>query len=193
MFDVPKKVLASHALKHLKGCQDSSVFSCWTHSLRAAIEKARELTAGERVGTHNTYLCIIDTKRLPSSITILHTSRVGLSLLDKRISKVRDCKDKFLAYGAIRGLADKAVSYEPHLTTLWKWNQKYHPNEAADYLDAPPTITPPALPGWSDLSARRFGALFGKDFQLPVIAALLAGNSKPADIFSNASWKAYLV
>ncbi|KAK5129122.1 hypothetical protein LTR08_003892 [Meristemomyces frigidus] len=178
MFDLPKRVLANHALKHLKGPQEPSVFSCWTHSLHAAIEKALELAAEAAEGTH---LCIIDTKRLPSGIMILHTSKASLGLIDKRISRVPAAKHKFLAYGVIQGLAYQAVSLEPHLAALRGWMR----------LDGPPELH---LRAPDDLAAATsFGALFGQAFQLPIAAAMLAGYTHVADIITNDIWRTHLV
>lgn len=180
MFDVPKRTLANNALDHLRGRPTAGLFSDWTHSLHAALEKAHELTAEATTGTFGTHICVIDTKRLPEFITILHTSALGL--IDKRIPRLRVVKHKFLAYGVIKGLAYSAVPFETLLGTH---------SSVRNWLNC-------SLDELSDVRmevklSKRFGQLFGEHFELPVAAMLLAGYKHNGDFRKDEKRRDYIL
>ncbi|KAK4546577.1 hypothetical protein LTR36_001794 [Oleoguttula mirabilis] len=174
MFDVPKKLLVTDVKGNLRGHQTPSLFSDWTQSFRAAIEKAGELQRRAGSATDDdVYICILDTKALPDTVTVLHTSH--LALLDKRIPKIPTVAHKFVAYGMIPGSAYKAVGYDQffdgHLTWLAAGAETFADFEAE--LDL----------------AREFSRSFGAAFELPIVATCVAMYKHHADVLVDVAWK----
>jgi hypothetical protein len=155
MFQLPKHALAQSARQHLRGKQEPSLFSDWTHSLHAALDKALELRAVAALGTFNTHTCVLDRIKSPDTI-ILHTSALGL--IDKRIPKVPVSKHKFLAFGIVSGPGYKAIPFG------WlRWMR-------GGWLTAP--MSSLGNPATELRLARSLGVQFGGAFRLPVIAML---------------------
>ncbi|KAI7548254.1 hypothetical protein KC331_g4525 [Hortaea werneckii] len=177
MFDIPKRTLADHALHHLKNRPSPSIFSDWTHSLHCALEKAYELSRNSTQENCNTYLAVIDIKRLPSHIIALHSS--AFKVIDKRIPKVPTTKHKFLIYGRIQGSAYKAVPFRRLLPNGFNWLAA----SMESALD----------PELEMRLAKDFGQLFGAYFKLPVTAMLLAGYRENGDVLKDPERMEFLV
>lgn len=177
MLDVPKKLLVTTTKAHLRFHPSPSLFSNWTHSLHAALEKAKELEARAAPDSEVTRLCILDTKRLPHNVVMLHTSQLGL--LDKRIPKIPTVEHKFLAYSVVPGSAYRFIECQYHRKYTRSW-----PNVGSDEFEG--------LADEIEL-ARKFGPTFGPAFELPVVATLLSMYRDRADVLTNAKWKEDLV
>ncbi|KAK5127945.1 hypothetical protein LTR85_005062 [Meristemomyces frigidus] len=178
MFDVPKKVLVTHMKSNLRGHQSPSLFSDWTHSFHAAVEKAGELhnSANGGSATHDAgvFLCVLDTHALPDCVTVLHTSHLGL--LDKRIPQIATVKHKFLAYGIVPGAAYKVVEYGAFLDGKPSWIS----SSAEDFENFEDEVE----------LAVDFGRAFGGRYELPVVAMCVAMYKHHADVLVDTTWKA---
>ncbi len=152
IHDVPVKQLARVVFSHL-GWQDcNTLFSSWTQSLQVAVRIARNYSQHEG---RQMWISIIDTKRLPSTNTMLYTPALGQVLGTQEMFS-----DEFLCYGTVAGGAIRSAPYselEKHgINWLFPSN-----NLLSD-------------PGKAFSIAVDIAKLFGDRFSLPVATYLLA-------------------
>jgi hypothetical protein len=156
IYDIPREKLAKLTVEHLGAWCFDTPFSSWSQSLGFVISEALRRHEDDLEYAH---ISVIDTKRLPKKNVVLYPPK--LEFMSKGMRRYSWCTMEYLAFGTISGDALRAVPLKKFIASGYSLKS---PSRSSDSITLQTKVQ----------NARALSALFGKGFELPMMAYLLS-------------------